>query len=146
MRSPLPQLTTILLLLHMVFGCCFHHVHACHLDRCQAETSHACDGDDHQPSHDANLELKDCDDSSYCVTHEGHHSHQCSGEDCTFVAARPRLARETESVSGSSADTNQSIVLAEQVLRATSLAGNRAAERISTFPLRAHLALQVLLL
>ena len=43
-RFPLPQFTTFLLVMHMAFGCCMHHAHACEVNCCSepAVSAEAC--------------------------------------------------------------------------------------------------------
>ena len=77
MRSPLPQLTTILLLVHLGFGCCTHHAHACETDCCAtpAASVEACPCDKHR------------DDETPVRHDEG--QHQCDGNPCSFVSSEP---------------------------------------------------------
>ncbi len=80
MRFPLPQITTFLLLVHMAFGCCGHHAHACEVDCCSepAAIAEACACDTHQ--HDGPAEDSEGGDHG-----ERHH---CAGDHCTFVCSQ----------------------------------------------------------
>lgn len=77
MRSPLPQLTTILLLIHLGFGCCMHHTHACESDCCATPA--------------ASVETCPCDTHRHDdppVRHDDG-QHQCDGNPCSFVSSDP---------------------------------------------------------
>ena len=80
MRFPLPQITILLLLVHMAFGCCGHHAHACEIDCCAepAARAEACACDTHQ--HDGPAEDSEGSDHG-----EQHH---CAGDHCTFVSSQ----------------------------------------------------------
>ncbi|MEO8498056.1 MAG: hypothetical protein ABI614_23570, partial [Planctomycetota bacterium] len=80
MRFPLPQITTFLLLVHMAFGCCGHHAHACEVDCCSepAAIAEACACDTHQNDGPA-------EDSEGGDHGERHH---CAGDHCTFVSSQ----------------------------------------------------------
>lgn len=93
MRFPLPQLVTILLLIHMGFGCCFHHAHTCDSTSCKLETTEACHSGVHQHPHP---ELAACADDVLCPVRHDTHSHNCSGNECTFVAGRTRVVAAVE--------------------------------------------------
>lgn len=146
MRSALPQITTILLLLHMGFGCCFHHVHACAWDSCVGDHTPAsdCNDHDHSPVVDANSLAEH--DSSHCICHDEHHAHECSGEDCTFVAARSRLVNCVEEAKRLAPLMDQCISGTRVQLRSTRPANSLVADPARLASLRAHLALQVMLL
>ena len=77
MQSPLPQLTTILLLVHLGFGCCTHHAHACETECCAAPA--------------ASVQACPCDTHRHEETPVRHDDgqHQCDGNPCSFIYSEP---------------------------------------------------------
>ncbi|MCA9146444.1 MAG: hypothetical protein H6823_24200 [Planctomycetaceae bacterium] len=144
MRYPLPQLTTLLLLIHMGFGCCFHHAHACDSSGCELKETHAgdCDGHDHPFASvvlhvtSSALTLSDC--------HEERHSHECSGEDCKFVAISPRWGAAIEEANEMSWLTVASLFPPTSTQQESSLAYEVAPARSGVALRRTHLALHIL--
>jgi hypothetical protein len=80
-QFPVPQITMVLLL-HMAFGCCMHHAHTCEVNCCQepAAMAEACDCSTHEhPGYED-------DGSNECAEPADHPpNHHCSGEHCTFL-------------------------------------------------------------
>ena len=155
MRSPLPQFTTMLLLIHMGFGCCFHHAHACdsegHFPKCEQAGSrghaHAfgCEQHIHLPA--VTVVANDASRLPLGSGHEDHHSHECSGEDCDFIAVLPRIVSGGEKTSHSLSLAVKNLCHSSLTLRDTALARNSAAaERSRSALRRTHLTLQILLL
>ncbi len=142
----LPQLTTIILLAHMVFGCCTHHLHACETDCCSEPTANAddCRCETHlHDEHSTNFE-NGITRSSQGGDH--HEQHQCAGGDCTFVFGQP-VADEVEEIA-----TNvclMDVVVTDDNLDSFYSNLDRGANQrfsIAGSSLRTHLALRVLLI
>jgi hypothetical protein len=89
-QFPIPQITTIMLLVHMVLGCCTHHVHACETHCCAAPTAsaEACPCSTHQ--HDSDVPASPVN-GLVKVAESGSHGgqHHCQGNTCTFVRVQP---------------------------------------------------------
>lgn len=87
-------LTLATILIHSVFGCCWHHAHACETDHVDVETTVA---HDHGHSHDT----PDSDESIPVDHHDGDHSEDdgCDEGSCTFIsAARGDIESQLDSV------------------------------------------------
>jgi hypothetical protein len=80
MQIILSNVTAALLVLHAVFGCCWHHAHHCAEECGMAQTAERPDcHEGHSPG--------DCD-STAPTNHDGHHgSRECQGNPCSFVAS-----------------------------------------------------------
>ena len=144
MRSPLPQLTTVLLLVHLGLGCCLHHSHACEMGSYELETAGAEGCEHHRHSPNTAKPQKECDAPPVGIGREGHHSHECSGQDCTFIAVRPRLVSNIEEASHLSSLAAHTLGHAPTVSRG-SLSASRFAPELTRSSLPAtYLALQVL--
>lgn len=146
MQSVLPQLTTVLLLIHMGFGCCFHHTHTCDASDCTPESSHDSSCHDHHPSSADSAGRGVCQASSVRGRHDEHHSHECSDEACTFVVTRSRVANGIEEVRGALSSMTPGLSGADTATRETLVAGNLGVAHTRSPSPRAHLKLQVLLL
>lgn len=89
MQFPLPQITTFLLTLHMVLGCCTHHTHGCESDCCSvpAATTEACPCGTHRDDEVTTEPRNGVVD----LAEGGDHGerHDCAGDDCTFVHSQP---------------------------------------------------------
>lgn len=97
MRFAIPQFATVVLLIHVGLGCCWHHAHAC-MTR---------DGESHPRT-----ELCGCTASNDDVQHEcrsqglangsstpgehGGHEHECEGDHCSFVSSKPTSEQVAE--------------------------------------------------
>ena len=82
-RSCMSRLTRILtavaFIVHMLLGCCAHHVHAGQGKDCQPSTQGTPASDAQTPdSHESGPE------------HSHHASHDCQGAKCTFVPSSPK--------------------------------------------------------
>ena len=92
MRALVPQIMTILLLVHLAFGCCWHHAHFCRTDAPSTD-ARSCACVVHEESarswgHD-NLD-QDNDRTHERPPTRGHHN--CEGTKCTFLRSeRPRF-------------------------------------------------------
>ncbi|MDA1049360.1 MAG: hypothetical protein O3C40_02630 [Planctomycetota bacterium] len=89
MQFLLPQFTTFLLVMHMAFGCCMHHAHACEANCCSepTATAEACPCGTHR--HDDMTEGS-VDGAGHVPEGGGHgQRHQCAGDHCTFVQSQP---------------------------------------------------------
>lgn len=85
-QFPIPQITTLSLLVHAALGCCWHHGNAC-VPKGSATaptTVSMCQGHFHCDSHSHQGEDQS-EDTSHPID-DGSHDHQCEGSDCTFVA------------------------------------------------------------
>ncbi|MCB9925312.1 MAG: hypothetical protein H6822_24250 [Planctomycetaceae bacterium] len=87
-RFPLPQFTTFLLVMHMAFGCCMHHAHACEVNCCSepAVSAEACPCGTHR---DEELAEVSQDGVGHDAEGDGHDQHQCAGDHCTFLHGQP---------------------------------------------------------
>ena len=82
-RFPVPHITAIMLLAHVVLGCCWHHSHRCVAsERTPApESTTSCHAGDHVHSeaehdpHDHNQGLP--------------YQHHCDGDRCSFLPSEP---------------------------------------------------------
>ena len=140
----MPQITTTILLLHLVLGCCWHHAHGCETNCCDAPAASAaacaCDahGDGHAAGHDGRCG-PDCGRAAH--EQDRGESHHCDGARCGFVRAEPPTAPDGDLEPdfylflGGADIRQQSAVL--RFLNCAILAGP---------PLRTHLLLGVLLI
>ena len=103
MQFPVPQITSIVLLAHMVLGCCWHHTHTCAMTRCDRPLGGvAASGcgihahDEIAPKHEqhaytpvSRIDVSHSDVShiDVGVTHNDDtpHPHRCGGDRCSFV-------------------------------------------------------------
>ena len=138
MRFPLPQITTFLLLVHMAFGCCGHHAHACEVDCCSepAVSAEACACDTHQYDDPA----EDSEGSDHGE------QHNCAGDQCTFLSSQSspeqigEFALEVCPLEFVVADVNVDLFLSQL---------DRSFDQripLAGISLRTHLALHVLLI
>ena len=145
-QLPLPQITTFLLLLHLAFGCCMHHTHACESDCCSTPIAQAesCPCGTHQHNQVPALSGNDLKD----LAERDHDAeqHQCIGDSCTFVHSQP----SPEQIGEVTADIHPL-----EVITADSDAGTCRSQMggnldqplpIAGSSLRTHLALRVLLI
>lgn len=145
-QFPVPQITTLALLVHAALGCCWHHGHAC-VPKVNASTPTAvgvCQGHFHCDSHGRQGEDQS-DDTSY-PSDDDSHDHQCEGSDCTFLATEASPEQRGElgfdlCPFDSVASATASVALPLQPL---SQADHR--DFYATAPLRAHLLFSVLLI
>jgi len=88
-RFPLPQITTFLLVVHMAFGCCVHHGHACETNCCSAPAAAAkkCPCGTHRDDSVKAESMPGVDDFAGAGDH--HERHHCTDADCTFVHSQP---------------------------------------------------------
>lgn len=145
MQSHLPQLTTVLLLIHLGFGCCFHHAHACEAECCPTPVaaSEACPCRTHEHDEDSVNYGSTLDD----FADGGHHGeqHHCAGEQCTFIALQPSLELTGEFVANSFA---LKVIAAGDEASSCRNYLDRNLDRLLPIAgpsLRTHLALRVLL-
>lgn len=89
MQFPLPQITTFLLTLHMVLGCCTHHTHGCESDCCSvpAATTEACPCGTHRNDGLTTDSTNGVID--FAGSRDHGERHDCAGDDCTFVHSQP---------------------------------------------------------
>lgn len=84
-QFPIPQITTLALLVHAALGCCWHHGHACVPKGNGATPAVAvCHGHLHCDSH--GHEGEDQSDDTSHPSDDSSHDHQCKGSDCSFLA------------------------------------------------------------
>ncbi len=149
MRFPLPHITTLVLLVHMGFGCCWHHEHS---------SAVACDGGHHAlgvPSHDDHDQSHD---DTFHADHADHHSpahsphepdrpcsNDCDDSHCVFLRIDQALDLQGGTSVGSA---SCAAVTPCDHLPSHALAGHvlDAWQRVQGTGLRAHLTFQVLLI
>lgn len=96
---PIPHITMFALLVHMAFGCCWHHGHVClptgggalagGTGFCQRGEHAQCDTQQtHGHEHRGN-------ETSY-PSHHDSHEHQCDGSDCVFVRSDGSSAERSD--------------------------------------------------
>jgi hypothetical protein len=147
MRFAMPQITTLVLLVHMGLGCCWHHAHACALPGFSTHAAFGAVHDDGPPSESSHHPCDRHDRAGSSVpADQDEHKHPCEGDRCTFVRSKPasELDRDLDA-SACSAATNfaspEPLVLSPCLLTQADLApANRHG------PLRMHLLLRVLLI
>ena len=141
MQFPVPQITTLLLLVHLGFGCCSHHTHT-HANACEAIAESGSCGFGHHgfagiTHHHDRLPL-----------HDGSvpHQHRCDGVQCVF--ARLSLAPKLSDASVVAVGSWLSAVSLREVGQTDSLLRHRLDHFQSDAgpPLRVHLVYQVLLI
>lgn len=145
MQFPIPQISTLALLVHAALGCCWHHGHACLPKGSGATPAVAvCHGHLHCDSH--GHEGEDLSDDTSCPSDDGSHDHQCEGSDCTFLATETSPEQRGE----------LSFDLCPLELVASATVSTALPQRLSCqiyhrglgagSPLRAHLLFSVLLI
>ncbi len=149
MQSPLPQITTFLLLVHMGFGCCWHHEHT-HAVVCggahpaRGVTTH----DDHDGMHG---EACHADEAAHRqAEHLPHepgdpHSSDCDDTHCVFL----RIDQTSDLQGGTCVGSTflAAVALSDDLpIHALSGHGLDALRRVQGPGLRAHLAFQVMLI
>lgn len=79
-RPPIPHITTLVLLVHMAFGCCMHHSHACETACCETPVAVAetcpCGGHQHDDK-----QSSDRDEQNDNRPHQ----HSCEAGKCVFM-------------------------------------------------------------
>jgi len=90
MRRMMSYITGVLLLLHAVFGCCWHHAHTCPQESCDASTACASLCPNGTCSHEADHSGHHDDRAShggeqFIPAHQGQHPHPCDGATCVFL-------------------------------------------------------------
>ena len=83
MQTPIPQLTALLLFMHISFGCCLHHVHTCDVNGADSPAIRVetCPCSDHQHDNDGPLQKDDEQSSEQDKSPAGH---SCGGDQCVF--------------------------------------------------------------
>lgn len=145
-QFPIPQITTLALLVHAAIGCCWHHGHACvpKGNGSVAKAVGVCQGHLHCGSHGHEGE-RQSDDTSH-PSDDGSHEHQCEGSDCNFVLSdqspeeRGELSHDVFPFDSTSAATTSESLLLRPYFQA-----NHDGFAASA-PLRAHLLFGVLLI
>ena len=88
MQFCIPHITTVVLLLHLGLGCCWHHSFTCKHDEGHQTATNDVTCSCHEPGHAGN-ELGCATDgfADGTAIHPGHsrHGHHCDGDHCTFV-------------------------------------------------------------
>lgn len=146
------HLTTYLLLMHLVLGCCFHHAHACVNASCPqpmenqpTENDSGCGCAHRTDSGDVTDQI-DLHSELARPTPDRQHRHQCEGDHCRFVVAK-RLSEQDRGTNIAAWST--SVAFERHRSNATGktlAAGNVESCTVSGFSLRAHLRLSVLLI
>lgn len=97
-QFPVPQITTFMLLVHLAFGCCVHHAHACDTNCCSepSTTAEECPCGAHRHY---NLTEHSVNEAG-CLAEPGADGgrHHCEGIPCTFVHSRPSAKQVGERV------------------------------------------------
>ena len=147
MRFAIPQLTTMVLLVHVGLGCCWHHAHACATLDADADVAAACcghGGSDHRPHHDH------CDHSfaDTAPFHGGHdrHEHPCEGDRCTFVRSKPSSEQGLDRDDGSFAALSAVMPHVDRWIYDAAIEVAPLFHEDIPLPLRAHLLFRVLLI
>ena len=159
MKIPIPQLTTILLLVHMAFGCCWHHAHSCAVNCCETPSARAevcCDGHRHHGLNSAYDDRDRSDDDRRSNRHHRSESapcdrstpdqHQCEGDRCSYVrSGRSPVEEGQVCVLIPNLDAATTAILRgnDSFVRAGNIRQGGSAERP---PLRLHLRFAVLLI
>jgi len=159
MKNPMPQLTTGLLLLHMAFGCCWHHAHTEAANDCTASGVSAgscCDGHRQPreiPTRDVCYRSADDHRSNRL---DGPHDiprngpapgrHQCEGNRCIFVRSERSPAEEGRVCVLVPALDLATTALPRVTLSCRSTANHRARGQFDVPPRRLHLRFAVLLI
>ncbi len=145
MRFPVSQITTLALFVHVTFGCCWHHGHACVPKRTGATTVAAVyHGHGHCESH--GHEGEDPSDGTSYPSDNGSHEHQCQGSDCSFVLTETSRQQRCD---GNFADCpwewGVATTTPATLPQPTSFRGGHG-DFYASAPLRAHLLFSVLLI
>jgi hypothetical protein len=146
MRALVSHLMTVVLLIHAVVGCCWHHQHRCGTN-CRSEVTAAqgtCPCEEHQ--HETTLAHIQPGDVDRAGCDESRHEHGCDGDRCSFVRSErspvqsgkpyPDTLVHTWACFGNSAGPNS--------LFCTGCVGHSAIGPATA--LRLHLALGILLI
>lgn len=146
-QFPIPQITTLALLVHAALGCCWHHAHAC-VPKGSASAPTAmvgtCQGHFHCDSHGQEGEGQS--DNTSNPIDDGSHDHQCEGSDCTFLATETSLEQRGElSFDLCPLDLVTTATVSIALPQQPSFQLNHRASRASA-SLRAHLLFSVLLI
>lgn len=141
-RFLIPQITTVLLLAHFGFGCCWHHAHTCDVACCNepAPTAEQCSCDSHSHGN------KKRSDDTPVQKDETPHRHECDGSECVFMPSEPSPEL--------SDDGNTGLFLLASALLAADVAQLHTCRQLSTDrptrvlspPVRAHLLFSILLI
>jgi len=150
MQFALPQLTTIVLLVHMGLGCCWHHAHACaagdygHAVGDEEPFSHA----DHE--HISHFEHCSHVDGNHGCPHDDHqrHQHECDGDRCTFVRSKSAFEQNSDLTVSVLCDSSLPALISWDVLWQGFERPFDSGEILGgvPLPLRAHLLYCVLLI
>lgn len=147
MNLAFSHITALLLAIHGVFGCGWHHVHVCDEHDASAHESADAENCVSHSCHDAFLPCH-TGSSGHSATEQSDHSHpcqdQCHGPSCVF--APPASRSEFRGVETDAYATAPGLTLSEELARCT-------ARRLLQIPFpdtatgpRTHLVLQVLLI
>jgi hypothetical protein len=71
-------LTAVVMMAHLVMGCCLHHAHACENMKCTNPTRET-----------ASLEIQCSTNVHDGSSHAGHGVQKCQGEKCSFIPSSP---------------------------------------------------------
>ena len=145
MHNPIPQLTALLLFVHISFGCCLHHAHTCEMNCCAvpSSTAESCPCSDHQHDNDSPLHKDDEQSSKHG---KSPCEHRCGGDKCVF--------NKTETSSDVLVHFSQDLarldfapgLTSPQVASATCATDMEARQPAGYPPLRTHLFHQILLI
>ncbi len=144
MQLPFPEITTIMLLVHSVFGCCWHHAHMCDStygeSLATASAVHPCNYHVHGEACGGGK----ADDDASSDHDDGPHKLQCGGFHCKFVRCKTAF----EHLNKLSCDflTLDIVVVAEKLEPSRLCSQWDVVSHRSPPPLRKHLLLRVLLI
>ncbi len=144
MQFPIPQITTLMLLVHLSLGCCWHHSHSIAANCCSPPIRHVhtCCGHHHEPSPSLCRQYDDGPNRN----DDTPPPHHCDGERCSFVWWKPSAKQKGE---GSLAiGTFDATVASFKPARSLShqILGKNGSACQSNVRLRAHLLFNVLLI
>lgn len=95
LQFPIPQITTLMLLVHLGFGCCWHHSHRCTvaLYSSPMRDEGTCCPHYHDEASHSNCHHND--DGPH-RNDDTPHRHHCNGERCSFVWSKPSPKQKGE--------------------------------------------------
>jgi hypothetical protein len=151
MQFALPQLTSIVLLVHLGLGCCWHHAHACvpggTVCSVAVEPYPLSAGHQHDGLHPD--DSRHADGETACPPDgQNGHDHECEGDRCTFVRSKSSLEQVDDSTAHAILAVHMPAAMAGDVVQLdqVSLTYSGESPGAPSLPLRAHLLFRVLLI
>ena len=150
MRTPAIQLTTCMLVVHLVFGCCWHHTHQCEASCCEtsAPTVGSCPCSHHHHDHSHHGE-----DNQRYHEHkanqqsdpEGPGEHDCEDQSCVYVTTNVTPEQRGRFIQVSWPRLDDQLLVSQLDIRHAQFRWLDTSLPSSCPPLRPHLMNQVLL-